>query len=963
MLMRSEWAAPAVDCEDALVKSACLLDAESCPAACKTTDEPKDEEPTVVKSGDLAVTAKAAADRKILINGISDLDTLTFRTSEEVSISKVVLERYGYSTNEDVEKVWLENENGTVISSVYEGLDSKGQAKLTILKDYRTIDWTYNATIVVSAKWAAGKTMWFKVVDVDSTAKNLNVDNYNPYTYEMVNYSWASVTFTIRGTSKDYNWEEGKLYEVSKFKVKAPSDSSILVKGFTLSMTGSDTFDLRRYLDKAELTVDGKSVRISYEVNKDDKLVIALSNDVELAAKDNVEFVVSASFGDNFYNEYNKTLQLGILEEADFSAIDSKTNSRVKIDTNIKAASWPTYKFNGGKVKLSNVRLGNVDWAQGSVDVVIAEGNITVPEDIKGTLVIQVKDPATTTPTTWAAYAIQALRIVVAGDEYEGKLTASGTNYYPTTEWTFSNVEVVKSGKVQVKADIRDVSYFSGAKLTFSFLTGFDTFNYVEGKKPVDMAGSMSFSQLTIQAAKASLTNSLTKAVEFRNNEVNRKVVFDGEYTAKKGDLKLNEFIMSGSNNITGSKVTFYLSIDGDEVADVKLATGTNISGGTTFSNVEIDAGKTVKVVVEAEVDAKAATGTIGKFTLTLKGEDSNGNVAGEASRATTELKIVEVGAVNVSTSTSKKTIVRRASNVVVAEFAVKPANGGSSVDLEDISFTLSGVKAAGGNFTADDVTLTIDGVSEDSVGTTFHYQPTTTVESAGVVVKVELNEEAAGTVEVKDLYVNNKLQGGKEFSKSFYPAVVTVTRQENLDGTTRYTLSVDKDSDVDVRAFTVYASGDTITGGIAGEFSDGDRFSIAGTKDVVSLIDKVTYEYSDSSVAGSCSDGTSDETTCPTVVKTPASYHTWNAAVMCTDADVADTAITQCNATTDVKTPGSCSDGTSDETTCPTVVKTPATYHTWNAGGYTTVTVEKSKLTDYFKIWSNEEDLKIFKL
>jgi hypothetical protein len=44
----------------------------------------------------------------------------------------------------------------------------------------------------------------------------------------------------------------------------------------------------------------------------------------------------------------------------------------------------------------------------------------------------------------------------------------------------------------------------------------------------------MSFSNLTIQAARASLTNSLTKAVEFRNNEVNRKVVFEGEYTAKK---------------------------------------------------------------------------------------------------------------------------------------------------------------------------------------------------------------------------------------------------------------------------------------------------------------------------------------------------------------------------------------------------------------------------------------------
>jgi hypothetical protein len=32
----------------------------------------------------------------------------------------------------------------------------------------------------------------------------------------------------------------------------------------------------------------------------------------------------------------------------------------------------------------------------------------------------------------------------------------------------------------------------------------------------------------------------------------------------------------------------------------------------------------------------------------------------------------------------------------------------------------------------------------------------------------------------------------------------------------------------------------------LVGEFSDGDKFSIAGTKDVVSLIDHVEYLYSD---------------------------------------------------------------------------------------------------------------------
>jgi len=159
----------------------------------------------------------------------------------------------------------------------------------------------------------------------------------------------------------------------------------------------------------------------------------------------------------------------------------------------------------------------------------------------------------------------------------------------------------------------------------------------------------------------------------------------------------------------------------------------------------------------------------------------------------------------------------------------------------------LSGSKAAGGSFTADDVTLTIGGVTEDGTSTAgvFSYSSTKTINSDGIVVKVELNEEANGEVSLTNLKVNSKDQSSKQFVKAYYPAVVKVSRQENLDGTTRYTVSVDKDSDVDVRDFTVYYSG-TSYNGLVGDFSDGDKFSITKTKDVVSMITGVTYWYSD---------------------------------------------------------------------------------------------------------------------
>jgi hypothetical protein len=67
------------------------------------------------------------------------LDTLTFKTSEEVEITKVVLERYGYSSPDDVEAVRLENSDGTIIAEEKD-VNSKDQVTLSIKKDYRKID-------------------------------------------------------------------------------------------------------------------------------------------------------------------------------------------------------------------------------------------------------------------------------------------------------------------------------------------------------------------------------------------------------------------------------------------------------------------------------------------------------------------------------------------------------------------------------------------------------------------------------------------------------------------------------------------------------------------------------------------------------------------------------------------------------------------------------------------------------
>jgi hypothetical protein len=65
MLMRSDEGGATVDCSDPAIELACELDSDKCPAECK--EGAKDEDNKVVKSGDLAVTAKAAEGRKAII--------------------------------------------------------------------------------------------------------------------------------------------------------------------------------------------------------------------------------------------------------------------------------------------------------------------------------------------------------------------------------------------------------------------------------------------------------------------------------------------------------------------------------------------------------------------------------------------------------------------------------------------------------------------------------------------------------------------------------------------------------------------------------------------------------------------------------------------------------------------------------------------------------------------------------
>ncbi|MBR7037055.1 hypothetical protein IKI14_04240 [bacterium] len=195
-------------------------------------------------------------------------------------------------------------------------------------------------------------------------------------------------------------------------------------------------------------------------------------------------------------------------------------------------ADAKAHKFAGGKIKIVNKKLGNVDAAQGSEDIVVAEGTITVTEAIS-----KLSFDVTVSNT-----GVESLKFVINGDEYEGK----PDDKKAPTKFSFSNVEIEESGTAQFLVGIFDNESVAGS-------VNFSTFNkesfsgakYSEANEYVqtaDVAGSISFSKVTIQSSKGALENNNSKDVEFIIDSTARKVVFDGTYTAKKGDVNLNSF-------------------------------------------------------------------------------------------------------------------------------------------------------------------------------------------------------------------------------------------------------------------------------------------------------------------------------------------------------------------------------------------------------------------------------------
>lgn len=302
---------------------------------------------------------------------------------------------------------------------------------------------------------------------------------------------------------------------------------------------------------------------------------------------------------------------------------------------------------------------------------------------------------------------IDALRLVVDGEEFDAKCEKGSTNTTCTFNKKFT---IEKDGKLQIVVDINDdatpdstVEFQIAGKSLFGKTSIGTTDGYVNGltyedsKDKVlaaDFVGSITLYNLKVTAAKASLENTLTKAQEFKENKTTSDVtVFEGTYKAKKQDLTLTDVYYTPGKALKNEddSVTLNLYIDGKLVSstDIDKADGTN-EINDSISRVKVAAGESVKVEVKADVYA-VSTGNTYSYKVEIRGEDADGNEAGKGSDYTVDMKFVAQGSADVeaiSNSTHKqKDVLLRASNLPIAAFKVSASNG--TVDFETMKFTL----------------------------------------------------------------------------------------------------------------------------------------------------------------------------------------------------------------------------------------------------------------------------------
>jgi hypothetical protein len=197
---------------------------------------------------------------------------------------------------------------------------------------------------------------------MESSAKNVDLPTKDANLYDIIDYDGSDVLVQFKGNNKKYNVKEGDFYEVAKLRVRA-SNSAIDINGLVLkndtkkepAVEGKE-LDLSDFIDEVEVYADGKLVnKVNYSVKRDE-LNLSFDNAISVAINKDVDISVKMSFKD--FDDYGDVIRFVLDKDSDLKAVESKTNTVVKLSEN-STKIGKTYTFEGGKINLDGKKLSS----------------------------------------------------------------------------------------------------------------------------------------------------------------------------------------------------------------------------------------------------------------------------------------------------------------------------------------------------------------------------------------------------------------------------------------------------------------------------------------------------------------------------------------------------------------------------------------------------------------------------
>ena len=809
------------ECKDPLIMLACALETADCPAKCsgdgkdpETTENNKPE-----AKGDLEVSINDVSATIVSIpsTGTVIFNSIDFDSSTDVILYSVKLERTGLSSKSDVSGIWFEKD-GVRISSRASVL-SDGTANINFNQGY-TVKSHEKIDLVVSLATEPGAEIAFRIVDVDSSAKNLTISKKVTSTFRTTKYDVATITLTAKGDPATYKMGEKSSFVLGEFEIAndtaTSEDKDIKVQSLVLRNNG--TADLSN-LKNIVILRDSKEVQKSVVVDGRN-LTVILNDTIDSGRK--AWYTIQAEV--TYVDIDEETYEFNLRRATDVIAVEAKTNFRVTNDNEI---TMKKYTMKGGKLTLSTDSsfAKTIDAGQGYSDVVIAQGTLNVTEAVSFLKGFGV------TGTNLGNF--KKLTLEVGGYSYVlDKDNGLGTYLYTDTE-----IYVSRNATVRLIANISNTAT-TGATVTIdaikgsNFRGGADNAEYVSSSATfssnVEVSGVLNVARVTIKNSRFSLVKTSSAST------LNVVATVADEVSLFKGTLSNDQdrAIMVNKVVLTGSASSPFVGwyLDVNLYVDGKAVDNERFSGNAiSFNSLGIDLAAGKAVTIEIKASPVTTTADVGaKFSFYVSAEGRmDGNDTATNDVYALDFSIMNEGSATVSANNSNvsaKTAFAENSTVAFAQW---------STNVRDESLTLKSILLSGDASGRDAslmkdwyVTYTRGSVSKTvyplkSVNTTLgDYELTDmneVLEPGAYVFTVyaSLGEATAANSglklsEVKLTFdgmvsTNASYTGKIDFNHIVYPAVVSLTNAKS------YTNSTDNYFDLKI-TYPAKENGDNVT-------------------------------------------------------------------------------------------------------------------------------------------------------